>query len=490
MPADSTIKLRKGTSSEWANINPVLASGEPGYDSTNNILKVGDGVNSYSNLPVLFSGVYQPTGNYTTIGHSHTSSDITDFNSSVSGLLPITDIIAGTGISISSANKVFTINSTGSTSNEIFSYESVANFPASGTTNTIYLSNQTSRIYTWNGSSYNELGSIGGNDDSRWNLFVPGIPTSVSGEAGNSLVNLSWVAPFSAVSITDYSIQYSSNSGVAWTTFDDGVSTSTSASVTGLTNGTSYIFRVAAINSIGSGSYSSASSSVSAGADPYFANVSLLLHMDGSNNGTTFTDSSSIGHTVTRVNTVTSTTQSKFGGSSAYFDGNSYLSLASHSSLDLGTADFTIEFWAYCSEQPNTYPTYLASQGGWNFGAYGIRFDNGNNKRFGWFKNPSDPVFSSDNTFSTNQWRHVALVRESGRYRLYIDGVQEGTSTTGGSDSIDLTHGGTMRIGWSTWDGAAGYLQDYVDEFRITKGVCRYTGGTTFSPPTSPFFNS
>ena len=94
---------------------------------------------------------------------------------------------------------------------------------------------------------------------------MPGAPTSVSGSSTvNNQVALSWTAPASngGTSITDYVIQYSSNSGSTWTTFADGTSTSTSATITGLTSNTSYIFKVAAVNSIGTGSYSSNSASV------------------------------------------------------------------------------------------------------------------------------------------------------------------------------------------------------------------------------------
>jgi hypothetical protein len=48
------------------------------------------------------------------LSHTHTSSNITDFNSSVSGLLPVTSIIAGSNITISSTAGAYTINSTGS----------------------------------------------------------------------------------------------------------------------------------------------------------------------------------------------------------------------------------------------------------------------------------------------------------------------------------------------------------------------------------------
>lgn len=46
-------------------------------------------------------------------GHTHTSSNITDFSTSVSGLLPVKNIVAGSNITISSTSGIFTINSTG-----------------------------------------------------------------------------------------------------------------------------------------------------------------------------------------------------------------------------------------------------------------------------------------------------------------------------------------------------------------------------------------
>ena len=92
----------------------------------------------------------------------------------------------------------------------------------------------------------------------------PGAPTSVTGTAGNAQVSLSWTAPaFTGyTNITDYVIQYSTSATFASsvTTFSDGVSSSTSTTVTGLTNGTTYYFRVAAVNTVGPSQYSSISS--------------------------------------------------------------------------------------------------------------------------------------------------------------------------------------------------------------------------------------
>lgn len=121
--------------------------------------------------------------------------------------------------------------------------------------------------YTFTVTATNSFGTSNASSASNsiTTATTPGAPTSVTvsdpGTDGYALV--SWTAPASdgGSAITDYAVQYSSNSGSTWTTFSDGTSTSTSATVTGLTLDTAYIFRAAAINAVGTGSYSTASSS-------------------------------------------------------------------------------------------------------------------------------------------------------------------------------------------------------------------------------------
>jgi hypothetical protein len=88
----------------------------------------------------------------------------------------------------------------------------------------------------------------------------PAVTTGVTGTAGNAEVDLSWTAPDAgSAPITDYVVQYSSDGGSHWSTFADGTSTATSTTVTGLTNGVAYVFRVAAVNAIGDGPFSTQS---------------------------------------------------------------------------------------------------------------------------------------------------------------------------------------------------------------------------------------
>jgi titin len=93
---------------------------------------------------------------------------------------------------------------------------------------------------------------------------VPGSPSSVSGAAAGTSVALSWAAPLTdgGASITSYVVQYSSNNGGTWTAFDIGTSADRTATITGLTYGTTYLFRAAAVNAAGQGPFSGPSASV------------------------------------------------------------------------------------------------------------------------------------------------------------------------------------------------------------------------------------
>jgi hypothetical protein len=127
----------------------------------------------------------------------------------------------------------------------------------------------------------------GGGSDSRWNLFLPPSPAGVTAIPGNTQAGVSWTAPSATYvpPMTDYALQYSSDSGSTWTSVSRSASLATKATVSGLSNGTSYVFRVAATNGVGVGSFSSASS---AAAPAAMITSGLHLWLDASDASTLF----------------------------------------------------------------------------------------------------------------------------------------------------------------------------------------------------------
>ncbi len=161
-----------------------------------------------------------------------------------------------------------------------------------------------------NGSSYNfrvsAINAIGTSTPSSTATTTPtaptapGAPTGLSGVSGNTQVSLSWTAPVSngGSAITDYLVEYKLNSEpTTWSTFNDGTSTSTSTTVTGLTNDLIYNFRVSAINAIGTSTPSSTANGTPGQAIPLTID-NIALWLDGSD-ASSITESSGI---VSQVN--------------------------------------------------------------------------------------------------------------------------------------------------------------------------------------------
>jgi len=88
---------------------------------------------------------------------------------------------------------------------------------------------------------------------------VPGPPTGISATVADSQVTLTWTAPAGASpAVSDYLVEYSSDAGQTWRNFTRVATTATTATVTGLINTVSYLFRISAFNSDGFGTWSTA----------------------------------------------------------------------------------------------------------------------------------------------------------------------------------------------------------------------------------------
>jgi uncharacterized repeat protein (TIGR01451 family) len=210
--------------------------------------------------------------------------------------------------------------------------------------------------------------------------------------------------------------------------------------------------------------------------DPYWANVSLLMHMDGANGSNSFADVK--GHSFSLAGAPTiSTSASKFGGASGWFNGGSYL-YSAYSSAYVFSGDFTVELWANISAHA-TYAGLVsgASTSSWN--GWQIIFDNtANNLRF---EGSGNTAMVTSVPLPMNSWAHVALVRQgtgANNLKMYINGAQVGAVTyTGTMDS----GGAPLLIG--TERTGHYVITGFVDDVRITSGVARYTGN--FTPPTT-----
>jgi hypothetical protein len=128
---------------------------------------------------------------------------------------------------------------------------------------------------------------------------APGSPKSVVVVPGNTQLAVTWLAPASngGSPITDYLVMYSSNSGSTWTMFADPVSTATSCTLTGLTNGTQYYIKVIAKNAVGSSPLSANWSAVATpatvpGVEAVLGNTNLAVSWTApaSNGGSSITD--------------------------------------------------------------------------------------------------------------------------------------------------------------------------------------------------------
>jgi len=128
------------------------------------------------------------------------------------------------------------------------------------------LSNGTAYVFDVAASNSAGQGAFSAASGSVTPATVPGAPTQVAGSAGDGQVSVSWTAPSSngGNAISGYDVEWSTDGGTTWSAPLAAAqsSTSTVASVTGLTNGTAYVFRVAAINGVGTGAFSGSSSGV------------------------------------------------------------------------------------------------------------------------------------------------------------------------------------------------------------------------------------
>ena len=196
----------------------------------------------------------------------------------------------------------------------------------------------------------------------------------------------------------------------------------------------------------------------------------LLLHLNGD-----VVDSGVNTHTVSDSNITYDTT--KYGTGCFVFNGtSSYISALDIVDYELGTSNFTIEFWAYSDVSggtiikmaDSTYGLEIIDNAGTiqtSISSNGTSFDIANGVSMG--------------SQAGSSWIHYALVRNGNTWYTFRNGTQ--ISTFSDSSSINTPVGNLVIGGRSS----SSYWNGLLDEIRISVGIARWT--SNFTPPTSPY---
>jgi Concanavalin A-like lectin/glucanases superfamily/Fibronectin type III domain len=210
--------------------------------------------------------------------------------------------------------------------------------------------------------------------------------------------------------------------------------------------------------------------------DPYGDYVSLLMHMDGTNNQTFFSnsDSSKYNREVTRYgDTKLSSERAYFGTTSAYFDGTGdYLAVPNASDMSFGTGDFTVELWVnvpnlgrqnfiFGTNTTGNFMLQLDSDGRMWLGRHYILWD-----------------AQISHGIQENTWTHIAVTRYQGTMRFFVNGNIIGSPFTN-TNTYPIDN---LYIGMHYFST---YFNGYMDDIRITNGIARYT--SNFPIPTEAF---
>ena len=184
-------------------------------------------------------------------------------------------------------------------------------------------------------------------------------------------------------------------------------------------------------------------------------------------------DASAKTNVATYTNAAVSSAQKKFGTGSLYLDGSSRFQYVEENSNFIGNVNFTIECWFFQTNNASTSRLFTISSS---------LFAQDSSAGFKLFWTPTSTELVSLSRPSLNTWTHFAITRQGTTFYVFVNGVLSGTTTSSVSSS-------TLGIGYiGSSNTASEFFNGYIDEFRITKGVARYTA--SFTVPDAPYPNS
>lgn len=164
----------------------------------------------------------------------------------------------------------------------------------------------------------------------------------------------------------------------------------------------------------------------------------------------------------------------KFGTQSSNYVASNSQAVLNQTYLPFGTNDFTIECWVYRSAAGTLHS--IVSKGTSTVG-WSLQINSSN--QLIW-TSQSTILRTSTTTIPATTWTHIAISRSGTTGYMFINGTQQGATFTDSSDYNQLNNMyiGTDRVGINGLNG-------YLDDIRITNGVCRYNAN--FTAPTTTF---
>ena len=160
---------------------------------------------------------------------------------------------------------------------------------------------------------------------------------------------------------------------------------------------------------------------------------------------------------------------------------NQYLRGPNDASFAFGTGNFTVEYWLYplsFSTTPTIFDTRLteSTSNGYSdyFNASGT---------FSLYIN-SSTIYTSSSAISLNAWTHIAITRSGTSLRVFLNGVQSGSTVTNSTNMSDTRCLVGINVGPSDGSISTAFYNGYISNLRAVKGTAVYT--SNFTPPTAP----
>jgi hypothetical protein len=318
----------------------------------------------------------------------------------------------------------------------------------------------------------------------------PVAPTSLACTGGDTQVALTWVAPATTHgTITDYAVEYTPSGGSPTVVLTG--STAASYTATGLTNGTEYTFRVAAINHTQGEWSATATATPTQNAAPL--NTELMLNMnnslaDASQNNYVFNSTHSLNPGFDSTNKV-------FGSHSRIYQPYSSDSLSNQGAavVSMFTGDFTVE--CFYRLNSGVLGNTIYSGGVWGVvDSSGNSFDNmalyidtysSNYIAFYWYNgaNSSGSIYSATAMIDDGAFRHLAVVREGTTFRVYYDGNRIIENTSANNADPWTTQSLSLSVGIDPYMAGYDGTDGNIDDFRISSAALY--SGATINVPTS-----